>query len=104
MEKYRIINGKKYFNWSCVRFLLSDLELKAEKMNGTPLYTAASDTSYASSYHINTGRASTDWIKAWASANPNKLIQFVSNNYDGSIQSAVECITTYLQRFCRLTA
>ena len=32
MDKYKIKNGKKYFNWSVVGQLLVDMETKAQKI------------------------------------------------------------------------
>ena len=104
MDKYKIKNGKKYFNWSVVGQLLVDMETKAQKIKDTQLQSAARDTSYASHVYINTGKAGTEWIKAWASASHDKLFNYVKNTYDGSIQSATQQITQYLQKYCRLSA
>lgn len=104
INRYNTINGKRYFNWGCVGQLLLDMELKAEKVKDKALQAVAKDVAYASHYYINTGRASTDWVKAWTSANPDKLFKYVQSTYNGSSASAIQQITQYLQKYCKLSA
>lgn len=107
MERYTIRTlpdgtKVKYFNWSCVPIYLSEMERKAEMMRGTPLGSAADETFYASHYYITTGRAGTEWIKAWTAAGHEKLIKYVAKTYDGSTVGAINSITEYLKRYCKL--
>ena len=103
MEKYKIKRGAKYFNWNCIGQLLLEMKLKADRIHNLQLREAAQDVSYASHVYINTGRAGTEWVKAWSSASHDKLFKYVLNSYNGSIQSATECITQYLKKYCRLS-
>lgn len=58
----------------------------------------------AIAYQINTGRASTDWIKAFVKANPKKLLKYMASGDDNSTIGMLKRANTYLKRYCGLDA
>lgn len=58
----------------------------------------------AIAYYINTGRASTDWIKAFIRANPKKLMMYMAKGEDHSTNAMLDRANSYLKRYCGLDA
>lgn len=58
---------------------------------------------YAVSYYITTGRASSEWEKAFSKANPQKLLAYAVKNGSASDAEYIKRITSYLRRYCGLS-
>lgn len=59
---------------------------------------------YAVSYYITTGRASSEWEKAFSKANPQKLLSAVAKSGSASDTEYIKRVTSYLHRYCGLPA
>ena len=55
-------------------------------------------------WYVNTGRAPLAWEKALARADPKKLLAFILNGEDQSVDGQVARVTKYLDHYCRLNA
>ena len=56
----------------------------------------------AIAWYVHTGRASRDWIIAFAKANPKKLLKYMASGEDHSDQAMIIRATAYLKRYCHL--
>ena len=54
-------------------------------------------------YHVTTGRASLEWKKALAKADPQKLLAYAVKYGPASDVEYIKRITSYLHRYCRLS-
>ena len=49
-------------------------------------------------YYINSGRAYTDWVKAYAEADQRKLLYYMIGGRDHSDQAMIKRATSYLKQ------
>ena len=57
----------------------------------------------ALAYYINSGRASTDWIKSFVKADVKQLLAYAAKGRDHSDQAMVKRATSYLKQHHHLT-
>ena len=53
-------------------------------------------------WYINSGRASTPWIKAFCKANPKRLMKCAAKNA-GTTDVCIKDVTKYLRHYCGLS-
>ena len=81
---------------------LHKLRMAAEFGHATPEEKRRFMDAYHSvEWYVSTGRASLDFEKALARADPQKLLSHILNGEDQSVDGQIARVKSYVQRYCR---